>query len=255
MNLDERLRSATIAAHDSVRGVPVTLQQPDLLITEQPRPLARFPRPPRRATALVIALCVAVAALVAVPVWRAHDGGPVDRNVVPSSKTGRLLHPVLLGGQGSFRIDKYAAIARDESTVFFTHWTDIPAATVLLMRPQWVVDPSTGAYQPVPADLTEWVRTNSRLALGPPTSLRVGSDPAVQFRDTGTTPGQPYTWLCPDPGHTDCFVAPQGGLGLLTVVTHDGQQYLFLGGAQNAQDQPRALARYRQILSTWTWDH
>jgi hypothetical protein len=253
MTLDERIRSAAAAAHDSVRGIAMPSQQIDV-ITSHGRPESnraeRFPRTRRRAVPALLAMCALIAALVAVPIWRAHVA---SAPVAPAGQPGRVYHPALLGGLGSFRIDTHAAIGRDEPTVFFAHWTDLPDATVLLMRPQWVVDPRSGAFQTVPESLAEWVQANPRLLVGPPTSARVGTDLAVQFELSGTTDGQPYTWLCPDVGHNDCFDAPSDGRGLITVVTHDAAQYLMLGGAATTKDQPPSLNRYAQVLQTWTW--
>jgi len=69
----------------------------------------------------------------------------------------------------------------------------------------------------------------------------------------GTRGTGAYTWLCPDVGHEDCFNAPADGLGYLTVVTHNGSDYVLVGGAKTPSAQRIAIRRYRQTLRSWKW--
>jgi hypothetical protein len=254
MTLDERFHSAVRAAHYAVREVPVTHQlQSDTLISgSEP--------PPRRVTmkaiSAVAVLCLVVLAVVGVSAWQMRS----PTQDPPAKPTGRVIHPLLLLGKGSFRLDKSAGIARNEANVFFAHWSDLPNGGMYFMRPLWVIDPRTGAYRstegggPSGDGLASWVQANPRLQLGPPSSVTVGGDPAVQFAMHGThgTTGA-YTWMCPDVSHEDCFNAPADGLGYVTIVTHNGSEYVLVGGAETPANQRIAIRRYRQTLRSWTW--
>jgi hypothetical protein len=143
--------------------------------------------------------------------------------------------------------------------VFFVHWSDLPNGGMYLMRPQWLVDPRTGRYEPADGGgaggngLVAWIQDNPRLQLGPPTSVTVGGDPAVQFKMLGTHGTGPYPWMCSDVQHEDCFNAPDGGLGFVTIVTHNGTDYVLVGGAATPAAQKVAIPRYRQTLRSWVW--
>jgi hypothetical protein len=253
MTLDERLLSAARAAHHAVKEVPVTQQlQSDTLFGGSEPPNRRFRI---RAIAAVVALCLVALAVVGVRAWQMRS----PTQDPPAKPTSKLIHPVLLLGKGSFRVDPSAAIARNDPNVFFAHWGDVPDGGMYFMRPLWQIDPRTGAYQstegggPSGEGLTSWVQGNPRLQLGPPISLTVGGDPAVQFAMRGTHGTGPYTWLCPDVGHADCFNAPADGFGYVTVVTHNGSEYVLVGGAKTPASQAVAIRRYRQALRSWTW--
>jgi hypothetical protein len=146
MTLDERFHSAVRAAHYAVREVPVTQQlQSDTLISGS--------EPPRRrvtvkAISAVAALSLVVLAVVGVSVWQMRS----PTQDPPAKPTGKVIHPLLLLGKGSFRLDKSAGIARNEANVFFAHWGDLPHAGMYFMRPLWVVDPRTGAYRSTEAE-------------------------------------------------------------------------------------------------------
>jgi hypothetical protein len=273
MSLDERIRSAVASAHASVEGVAVTQHEVDLISSgpDQPPGYGRPHRFARAATRRQVAVATAVAVLllvVAVPIWRAHSRnslGPATPN-----STNRVYHPALLAGLGSFRIDDNAAIDTDSTNVFFARWADLPSCCtadaagtdangVVFMRPQWVVDPATDAPQPV-SDLVAWVQGNPRLKLGPPRSVTVAGDLAVQFDYYGTTNGKRYSWVCPEAARpapansfAGCFDIPTGGTGYITVVRHDGAQYLLYAAGAPLASWPTAQARFDQTLASWTW--
>ena len=253
MTLDDRLASAVRAAHHAVREVSVTQQLHSDVLTgggEPPRRRVRI-----RAVRVVAAVCLVAVAVVGVRAWQMRS----PKAVPPAAPTTKVIHPLLLLGRGSFRVDPSAGIARNTANVFFAHWGDLPNGGMYFMRPQWLIDPRTGAYQPEqgggPAQngLTSWVQDNPRLKLGPPTSVTVGGEPAVQFAMHGTHGTGPYTWMCPDVGHQDCFNAPADGFGYVTVVTHNGSDYVLVGGAATPADQTVSIRRYRQTLHSWTW--
>jgi hypothetical protein len=253
MTLDDRLASAARAAHHAVREVPVTQQLQSDILAGGGDPSRRRVR--IRAITVVAAVGLVAVAVVGVRAWQMHSTKPIQ----PTAPTTKVIHPLLLLGRGSLRVDPSAAIARNTANVFFAHWSDLPNGGMYFMRPQWLIDPRTGAYQPEQGGgpngqgLTSWIQDNSRLQLGPPASVTVGGERGVQFAMHGTHGTGAYTWLCPDAAHQDCFNAPADGFGYVTVVTHNGSDYVLVGGAGTPAAQAIAIRRYRQTIRSWAW--